>query len=68
MADDPAVTRGAWYECPDRLSYVSSHRHHDYLAAGERQAVATHKSPRKTKRYDRTGDEITLDEVERIAF
>jgi hypothetical protein len=30
--------------------------------------VAAHESPRATKRYDRTGDEITLDEVERIAI
>jgi len=26
------------------------------------------KSPQTTKLYDRTGDEITLDEVERIAI
>jgi hypothetical protein len=30
------------------------------------QAVAAHESPRTTKLYDRTGDEITLDEVEWI--
>jgi integrase/recombinase XerD len=30
------------------------------------QAMAAHESPRTTKLYDRTGDEITLDEVERI--
>jgi integrase len=30
------------------------------------QAMATHESPRTTKLYDRTGDEITLDEGERI--
>lgn len=30
------------------------------------QAIAGHESPRTTKLYDRTGDEITLDEVERI--
>jgi hypothetical protein len=30
--------------------------------------VAAHESPRTTKLYDRTGDEITLDEVERIAI
>jgi integrase len=30
------------------------------------QAIAAHESPRTTKLYDRTGDEITLDEVERI--
>jgi site-specific recombinase XerD len=30
------------------------------------QAIAAHESPRTTKLYDRTDDEITLDEVERI--
>ena len=32
------------------------------------QQMAAHESPRTTKLYDRTGDEITLDEVERIAI
>jgi integrase len=32
------------------------------------QAIAAHESPQTTKLYDRTGDEITLDEVERIAI
>jgi site-specific recombinase XerD len=43
-----------------------------YLEAGgtleNAQAMATHESPRTTKLYDRTGDEITLDEVERITI
>jgi site-specific recombinase XerD len=30
------------------------------------QAIAAHESPRTTKLYDRTGDQISLDEVERI--
>lgn len=30
------------------------------------QAIANHESPKTTKLYDRTGDQITLDEVERI--
>ena len=30
------------------------------------QAIANHESPRTTKLYDRTGGELTLDEVERI--
>ena len=30
------------------------------------QAIAAHESPRTTKLYDRTRDEITLDEVEKI--
>jgi len=32
------------------------------------QAIAAHESPRTTKLYDRTADEITLTEVERIAI
>jgi integrase/recombinase XerD len=32
------------------------------------QLIAAHESPRTTKLYDRTGDEITLDEVERIGI
>jgi len=32
------------------------------------QAMAAHESPRTTKLYDRTGDEITLDEIERISI
>jgi integrase/recombinase XerD len=30
--------------------------------------MAAHESPQTTKVYDRTGDEITLDEVEPIAL
>jgi integrase/recombinase XerD len=44
----------------------------DYLENGgtleNAAAIAAHESPRTTKLYDRTGDEITLDEVERIAI
>jgi integrase len=32
------------------------------------QVMAAHESPRTTKLYDRTGDEITLDEIERISI
>jgi integrase/recombinase XerD len=32
------------------------------------QAIAAHESPRTTKLYDRTFDEITLDEIERIGI
>jgi hypothetical protein len=43
-----------------------------YLEAGgtleNAQIMAAHESPRTTKLYDRTGDEITLDEVERITI
>jgi len=30
------------------------------------QQIAAHESPKTTKLYDRTSDQITLDEVERI--
>jgi hypothetical protein len=43
-----------------------------YLEAGgaleSAQAMAADESPRTTKLYDRTGDEITLNEVEPIAI
>lgn len=32
------------------------------------QVIAAHESPRTTKLYDRTSDEITLDEIERIVI
>jgi len=32
------------------------------------QVIAAHRSPRTTKLYDRTADEITLDEIERIVI
>lgn len=32
------------------------------------QQIAAHESPRTTKLYDRTNDQITLDEIERIAI
>jgi integrase/recombinase XerD len=32
------------------------------------QTIAAHDSPRTTKLYDRTSDEITLDQVERIVI
>ena len=32
------------------------------------QQIAAHESPRTTKLYDRTTDEITLDEIERIVI
>jgi len=32
------------------------------------QMMAAHESPRTTKLYDRTNDQVTLDEVERIAI
>jgi hypothetical protein len=63
--DPPARSRG-WDQT--RLG------DHNFQATGSRnggtlenaQATAAHESPRTTKLYDHTGDEITLDEIERI--
>lgn len=54
------------------LSYVPCDGHCglSYLLNGgtieDAQAIAAHESPRTTKLYDRTADEITLDDIERI--
>jgi integrase/recombinase XerD len=62
---------------PPPVSSVSCHTFREtgitaYLEAGgtleNAQAMAAHESPRTTKLYDRTGDEITLDEFERITI
>ena len=37
-------------------------------SAERNRAMGDHASPRTTQLYDRTGDEITLDEVERITI
>lgn len=37
-------------------------------ATEKAQVIAAHKSLRTTKPYDRTSDEITLDEIERIVI
>jgi integrase len=43
-----------------------------YLEAGgtleNAQAMAAHESPRITKLYNRTGDEIAVDDIERITI
>jgi hypothetical protein len=40
----------------------------DCVAEAQAAAARVQESPRTTKLYDRTGDEITLDEVERITI
>jgi hypothetical protein len=56
-----------------RLAYYRAACHFfGWLEAGgmleNAQAMAARESPRTTKLYARTGDEITLDEVERITI
>jgi hypothetical protein len=52
------------------MSHLASNRH-DHLSEYDgrlehTQQMAGHESPRPTKLYDRTKDETTLSEVERI--
>jgi hypothetical protein len=46
----------------------SSDRHHRVFREWRYDSRTYKQSPRTTKLYDRTGDEITLDEVERIVI
>lgn len=55
-----------------KLALVIAVEKHAYLLNGGRienaQAIAAHESPRTTNLYDRTIDEITIDEIERIGI
>jgi hypothetical protein len=72
MADDPAARRDLGSKVKIGCHAFRATGITAYLeACGTRenaQAMAADESPRTTKLYDRTGDEITLDEVERIAI
>jgi len=39
-----------------------------HFCTGGYKAMAAHESPRTSKLYDRTDDQITLDEVEKIGI
>ena len=73
----PESATGQPPKCGNEASWAGGQNaqlrgHWAYLEAGgtleNAQAMAAHESPRTTKLYDRTGDEITLDEVERITI
>ena len=49
--------------CNGRFAFLTVNPAH-----AVRGPMAAHESPRTTMLYDRTGDEITLDEVERIVI
>jgi hypothetical protein len=51
--------------CASRATGITAYLENDGTS-GHVQQVAIYESPRTTKLYDRTGDQITLDEVERI--
>jgi len=49
-----AKASGCMQTCPPKVRY--------------RRWIAAHESPRTTKLYDRTTDQLSLDEIERIAI
>jgi hypothetical protein len=63
-------TKAAGFLTPRWMPHLAGNRHHHLPAerrtAGARQQMAGHESPRTTKLYDRTKDELTRSEVERI--
>jgi hypothetical protein len=70
LSDGTSAHRRGRLEGKAGLPRVSRDRHHRLPRCRgtleNAQAMAAHESPRTTKLYDRTGDGITLDEVERI--
>jgi len=52
---------------PDPVNDITDHLENGGTIENA-QAIAARESPRTTKLYDRASDEITLDEVERIAI
>lgn len=72
MTDDPPARRDYRHLAPIGNHIFRATGITAYLEKGgtleNAQLMAAHESPRTTKLYDRTGDEITLDEVERITI
>ncbi len=72
LPDDPAPRGRRRHQDQDRQPHVPRHRHHrlpeEQGTLEHAQTIANHASPRTTKLYDRRGDEISLDEVEKIAI
>jgi len=62
-ADLPATTSCHTFRATGITAYLEAGG-----TIGSGQAIPAHESPRTTKLYDRTSDEITLDEIERIAI
>jgi hypothetical protein len=72
LADDPPARREAGIDADMCCHTFRATGLANFLANGgtleNAQAMADHASPRTKQLYDRTDDEITLDEVERIAI
>jgi integrase/recombinase XerD len=72
LPHDPAADAQHWHQDQDRdhtfraTGITAYLKNNGTLEAA--QNIANHESPRTTKLYDRRQDEISLDEVERIAI
>ena len=54
-----------------QLPHLPGHGHHGVSAQwrhARAQAIAAHESPRTTKLYDRTADEVTVEDIEKIGI
>jgi hypothetical protein len=66
-AAKPPASRRASATIPSRATGITAYlKNCGKLEVG--QHIANHESPRTTKLYDRRQDEISLDEIERIAI
>jgi hypothetical protein len=61
-------TRKAYFNAVRHFSAWCQARKIGKLCQVEPMHIASHESPRTTKLYDRRQDEISLDEIERIAI
>jgi hypothetical protein len=72
LPDDPAPSASRRHQNPHLQSHLRATGITTYLRnAGKlehAQTMANHSSPRTTKLYNRREEEISLDEVERIAI
>jgi hypothetical protein len=70
LSDDQATLQGGWAAPFHLPPHVQTYRHHNVFAVRgtlERaQTVANHESPRTTKLYDHTREELSLEEMEKI--
>lgn len=71
MAHDPPTGKDRWHRDRHRHTFRATGIT-AYLENGgtleHAQQIAAHESPRTTKLYDRTTDQVSLDEIERISI
>jgi hypothetical protein len=64
----PRFVRLGQPDAPADRNLTSHHLSRKHGTIENAQAIAAHESPKTTKLYDRTNDDIILDETERIVI